>query len=114
MGTEHETTEETFRRRMKVIRKRLGMSQRELADKAGMAQPTLARLERGERHVTLDEAERLSAALEVPRSYLSDPGDYAARELVREIIRRDSTALAQLLDIEPGGSLTLPPEGDDR
>lgn len=44
-------------------RERAGLSQRNLADAAGMSQPTLVRSERGERSITVDELHALAGAL---------------------------------------------------
>lgn len=45
-----------------AARRRAGLTQRELADRIGRRQATIARWERGDRHVTLDDVEVVAAA----------------------------------------------------
>jgi transcriptional regulator with XRE-family HTH domain len=63
----HETVGERVRRQ----RKRLGLEQRELAERAGVGPATIARIEGGAepREDTLD---RLAKALEAPVAWLRD------------------------------------------
>lgn len=56
--------------RVAAVRQGLGWSQRELAEKANLAQETVSRLERGFRGVTLENLERLAIAMGVPFSSL--------------------------------------------
>lgn len=49
--------------RIESVRKRLGMSQRALARKAGLSQPTLSRIESGERTPKMSEIILLADAL---------------------------------------------------
>lgn len=53
-------------------RARAGLNQRELAARAELSQPTLARIERGERSaLTVAELDRIAGALEIPLSLLT-------------------------------------------
>jgi transcriptional regulator with XRE-family HTH domain len=52
--------------RIKEARGRKGMSQEEVASKAGIHRVTLANIERGAKTPTLDTLERLAKALELP------------------------------------------------
>lgn len=47
-------------------RSRLGLSQEELADRAGVHRTYIGMLERGEKNVTLRNIEKLAGALDVP------------------------------------------------
>ncbi len=49
-----------------ALRMRRGWSQRTLAEAAGMKQPHIARLERGQNDPSLDTIRRLAEALEIP------------------------------------------------
>ena len=55
-----------LRMRIKEARGRKGMSQEEVASKAGIHRVTLANIERGAKAPTLDTLERLAKALELP------------------------------------------------
>ena len=59
-----------FGRRVRELRSRLGLTQRELAHRAGMHPAYIGGVERGERNVTLDVVERLARALAVPAAEL--------------------------------------------
>lgn len=74
-------------RSLKGIRRRAGLSQRELAKRTGVAQPTIARIERGQVTPRVDTLDRLLHACgwridTVPR--LSSGVD---RTLIREMLR---------------------------
>lgn len=59
--------------RLKQVRKAQGLTQHALAEKAGVSQSTIARLETGSlRNATLDMIERLAEALGVNASVLID------------------------------------------
>jgi transcriptional regulator with XRE-family HTH domain len=62
---------------LKEAREKVGLNQRELAEKTHMAQSAISDLERGTRKVWPKAAERLSAALGIPASDLF-PGDNQA------------------------------------
>lgn len=55
-----------FANRVKEIRERQGLTQRELARIAGMKQPYIAAIETGERNPTLESMVKIAAALGVP------------------------------------------------
>jgi transcriptional regulator with XRE-family HTH domain len=58
---------QTLGERLKAVRRRLGMSQVELATRAGVAQDALERVECGKRHyLRSDDLGRLAEALDVP------------------------------------------------
>lgn len=69
-----------FGRRVRELRTRRGLTQRELARRAGMHPAYIGGIERGERNITLDGVERLARALEVRPAELMVPpgGDPAA------------------------------------
>ncbi|MBP6670166.1 MAG: helix-turn-helix transcriptional regulator [Gemmatimonadales bacterium] len=57
--------------RLRELREARGLTQRALAESAGISQATVARLESGSlRNVTLDTVERLADALGVPAGRL--------------------------------------------
>lgn len=57
-------------RAMRARRQELGLSQEELADRAGLHRTYLADVERGSRNVALFNIERIALALEMPVSAL--------------------------------------------
>src|SRR5882757_4478042 len=108
-------------RRIAHERGHAGLNQRELAARAGLSQPTLARVELGERSVlTLAEVDRIAQALEIPLPLLTrgspvrDRMKVAARatrgaeESLRQAARRaeDILALDDRMD-----AFGLPEEG---
>ena len=52
-----------FAANVKSLRLKRGLSQEELAEKAGLHRTYIGSVERGERNVTLESAERIAAAL---------------------------------------------------
>lgn len=56
--------------RLRSERKRLGISQEELARRAGLDRTYVSKIERGERNVTLSTVEKLADALKVNPSEL--------------------------------------------
>ena len=50
---------------IKKYRKKLGLSQEELAEKAGLHRTYIGGIERGERNITLDTLQLIAAALNV-------------------------------------------------
>ena len=52
--------------RIRSARKSAGMSQEELAEKAGLHNTYIGQLERGEKNATLESIEKVSRALEIP------------------------------------------------
>lgn len=57
------TPSEAFRERMEDVRRRLKLSQADLAEQMGVHQSTVARYEKGERAITLDDAIEICALL---------------------------------------------------
>ena len=60
----------TLGTRVKASRERARLSQRELADKIGISEISVMRLEKGRRSAKSDELEKIATALDVPLSYL--------------------------------------------
>lgn len=56
-------------RRLVTLRRLLGLSQVELALSAGISQPQISLMERGERNVTADAAAQIAAATQMPVSF---------------------------------------------
>jgi len=50
---------------IKKYRKKLGLSQEELADKAGLHRTYIGGIERGERNITLDSLQVIAVALDI-------------------------------------------------
>ena len=65
-----ETDLQRFGRRVRAERERLGTSQEELADRAGLHRTYLGGVERGERNVGLLNLIRIARALEIDPSVL--------------------------------------------
>jgi transcriptional regulator with XRE-family HTH domain len=63
---------ERFGNRVRAERERLGVSQEELADRAGMHRTYLGGVERGERNIGLLNLLRIARALGVPPTVLID------------------------------------------
>ena len=61
-----------FGEKVKVLRKELGLSQEELAHKAGFHRTYIGMIERAERNITLANIEILANALEIKISELVD------------------------------------------
>ena len=60
----------TLGTRVKASRERARLSQRELADKIGISEISVMRLEKGRRAAKSDELEKIATALDVPLPYL--------------------------------------------
>jgi transcriptional regulator with XRE-family HTH domain len=60
----------TFADNVRARRKKLGLSQEELADRAQVHRTFIGHVERAETNVSIDNIDRISAALEVPASEL--------------------------------------------
>lgn len=54
-----------FASRLRQIRQVKGLSQEELADRAGLHRTYVGSVERGERNISIDNIERLAKALEI-------------------------------------------------
>lgn len=91
-------------------RRRAGLSQRALAERSGVAQPTIAKIERRRADATVATVERLLAACGLELQLVEVPGAGTGvdrkqmRELLRlrpvqrlELLRRDAEGLDQLV-----------------
>lgn len=66
------TARALFAGNLRAYRLRQGLSQEELADLAGLHRTYVGSVERGERNISIDNMERLAAALNVKPSELLD------------------------------------------
>lgn len=66
---------EIFARHVRELRAQLGYSQEELAHRSGLHRTYVGAVERGERNITLLNAQRIADALEVPLSDCVRPHD---------------------------------------
>ena len=83
---------------LQLWRKKRGMSQALLAQKAGVPQPNLSAMERGEREVSLRTLRALALALDIPAGFLADGvGPEVEKPLVltRDRLERVSQAVAE-------------------
>jgi len=79
-------------------RKKRGLSQAALAEKAGVPQPNLSDMERGEKEVSLRTLRALALALEITPGVLADgvgPETEKALVLTRDRLERIAQAVAQ-------------------
>jgi transcriptional regulator with XRE-family HTH domain len=67
------TTLEKFGEKVREERLKQGLSQEELASRAGVHRTYIGMIERAEKNVTLESIEKLSRALNVPIDYLMKP-----------------------------------------
>ena len=77
-------------RLLRQARRRVGMSQRDLARVTGMPQPAIARIERGAVTPGLDTLERLLAGVGMTLEMVPRPGIGVDRTLVREALELDA------------------------
>ena len=61
---------EIFGQNVQKYRKAIGLSQEQLADKAGMHRTYIGMIERAEKNVTLRNIQKLANALEVPIEHI--------------------------------------------
>jgi len=64
------TPEEEFGNEVRLLRRRLGLSQEALAGKCGLHRTYIGSVERGERNVSLQNIVRIARALGVPPAWL--------------------------------------------
>lgn len=69
------STAQRIGERIRHFRKAFGLTQAELAERAGMDDMTVSRLETGTRAPSLDQLERLSTVFSVPLSHFLDEPD---------------------------------------
>lgn len=67
-------TRDLLARNLRLIRAERGISQEELADRAGLHRTFVGSVERGERNISIDNIEKLAKALEVMASSLIGKG----------------------------------------
>jgi transcriptional regulator with XRE-family HTH domain len=60
------TTLEKFGEKVREERHRLGLSQEELASRAGVHRTYIGMIERAEKNITLENIEKIAKALEIP------------------------------------------------
>jgi transcriptional regulator with XRE-family HTH domain len=94
--------DELVRARLRALRLERGLSQEEVAERAGMAASTLSRLESGSRRLALDHLTPLAGALGVEVGDLLAPAtrDPRVRERSRTV---DGIVIRQLSRHAPGG-----------
>jgi transcriptional regulator with XRE-family HTH domain len=84
-------------RRVRAIRKRIGLTQSALGERAGITPDYLGRIERGHGAVTLETLSRIAAALSTPLRQLLDVEEIASAsreeilKSIQSIIRRKGT-----------------------
>ena len=61
-----------FGKNLRAARKKLGLTQEEVAQRSGVEQGEVSRIERGIRDPQISTAEKLAAAVEVPPGRLFD------------------------------------------
>jgi transcriptional regulator with XRE-family HTH domain len=81
------TLRQVFARNLRLVRIRAGMSQERLADEAQLDRAFVGTLERGQRNVSIDNIERLAAAVNASVLDLLDP-TLPEREGLDESVRR--------------------------
>lgn len=89
---------------MKIWRSRLGISQEELAERAGLHRTYISDIERGARNLSLESIEKLARALQIPLATLfrdmsddgGQPGAGGAEHLVDILFIEDNTVDAEL------------------
>lgn len=88
------------RNRLKELRLKAGISQTELAERAGMVQPHIANIENGKRDIDFELAERLAKALNIkpyelmPAEWQPEtitPQEQAILDMIRKTATPDNT-----------------------
>ena len=67
-----QTVQQLFGERVRTLRARVGFSQEELAERAGLDRSYVGGVERGERNISLENICKLATALNVPASALME------------------------------------------
>ena len=101
------TTDELVRARLRTLRTERGLSQEEVAVRAGMATSTLSRLESGARRLALDHLAPLAGALGVEVGDLLAPAvqpDPRVREQPRTV---EGIVMQRLSRHAPGGQVVV-------
>lgn len=68
------TTLEKFGEKVREERHRLGLSQEELASRAGVHRTYIGMIERAEKNITLENIEKIARALEIPLEKIMNLG----------------------------------------
>lgn len=103
-----------------AIRKAKGLSQTDLAELAGVEQPTISKLERGNQSITLRTLMAVAEALQVPLSDLFADRSDAERAIIQayrslpEQRRRGWQDMARAVTAEDGGDHPQQDEGSGR
>lgn len=79
------------------IRKRLGLTQKQLAQQASIKQSYLSRIETGQRALSLDVLERIAGALEVPPSDILKVADITSENVV-DLVPEDIASFLKAQD----------------
>ncbi len=82
---------------LRRARRRAGMTQRELASRAGVAQPTIARIERGRDDPRVSTFERLLRACHESLEALPESGAGIDRTEIQRLLRLSPAARAKTL-----------------
>lgn len=87
-------------RALRSARRRAGLSQRELTRRTGVAQPTIARLERGVDDPRISTVQRLLEACGETLGAVPRPGQGVDRSEIRELLSLDPAERLRLLTDE--------------
>ena len=68
------TTLEKFGQKVREERHKLGLSQEELASRAGVHRTYIGMIERAEKNITLENIEKIAKALEIPLDKMMNLG----------------------------------------
>ena len=91
--------------RLRTYRNRVGLSQEELAEKAGVHPTYIGQLERGEKNATLESVEKVARALNLPFEVLfesiieGDTGNDVARECYELVTAQPEKEQRAILDL---------------
>lgn len=93
-----------FGQRVRQLRKAAGLTQEELASRAGMSFKYVSSVERGDQNITLETLERLVRALGIEpyEAFLftlreGRPADVPVEVVLRKLVRRADRAVAPLV-----------------
>jgi transcriptional regulator with XRE-family HTH domain len=90
---------------LRTARHQVGWSQRELAQRTGIAQPTIARIESGAADPRLETLSELLRACGVELECAPRPGSRVDRTQLRELLRRTPRERIDLLAADVAGWL---------
>ena len=85
-------------KRIKALRKEHGLTQEQLAEQLGVAANTIARIETGNRGISIDLAIELVVRFETCLLYTSDAADEAIKTCMRNRYNLDTAKENRLLD----------------